>query len=294
MQIWKYIYGFLTLILVGLIIAIFQIPDSNLHIIVCDVGQGDAILITYKNTQVLTDGGPDQKVISCLSKYMPFWDREIELVISTHPDADHSTGLIDVIKRYNVDKIAISPIDSGTQTIKALENAVGGRGVEVLTPVDGMRLGLGMIYLDIVNPSHNQIGSLSQKVDGSPLGFFKPIDATNEYSISYKLSFGSFSGLFTGDFGQGVSDRLALENKIGSVNYIKVPHHGSRNGLTENLLKQIMPKFAVISVGKNNRYGHPHKEILDMLNKYNVKIFRTDEVGDVGLVTDGKNYWIKN
>jgi len=95
----------------GVVIAIFQLPDGNLHIIACNVGQGDAILITYQNIQILTDGGPDTRVLSYLGKYMPFWDRNIELVISTHPDADHSTGLTDVIKNYNIDKILINPID---------------------------------------------------------------------------------------------------------------------------------------------------------------------------------------
>lgn len=127
---------------------IIQLPDNNLHIIACNVGQGDAILTIYKNIQILTDGGPDTKVTNCLSRYMPFYDREIELVISTHPDADHSTGLIEVLKRYKVDNIMINPIDSGTPTIKALENQVGSKGVPITHPVEGMGIGVGLIQLD--------------------------------------------------------------------------------------------------------------------------------------------------
>ncbi len=299
MQIWKYINLTLLLCLSVIVIALFQLPDSNLHIVACDVGQGDAILTIYKNIQILTDGGPDKKALNCLGKYLPFWDRDIELVISTHPDADHSTGLIDVIKKYNVGMLLINPIDSGTQTIKALENAVGSRGVKVVNPVEGGEYGLSLIHLDVVNPSHEQVDILSEKVAGSKLGFYKPVEETNEYSISYVLSFtqhqnsgAGFKALFTGDFQNDVSDRIAQNPAVGSVNYIKIPHHGSKHGLSENLLKATMPKVAIISVGKNNRYGHPNSEILDMLSKYGVKIYRTDESGDVEVATDGEKIWV--
>ena len=98
-----YIFNF-DFLFAMLIIAVSQLPDGNLHIIACNVGQGDAILITYGNTQILTDGGPDKSVMDCSGKYMPFWDRNIELVISTHPDTDHSTGLVEVLKDNNNSK----------------------------------------------------------------------------------------------------------------------------------------------------------------------------------------------
>src|SRR3972149_11248832 len=177
MRIWKHIFGFLILLLAMIVIALFQIPDSRLHIVACDVGQGDGILVIYKNTQIVTDGGPDEKIIACLGKYMPFWDRKIELVVSTHPDSDHSTGLISLVKEYKVDNILINPIDSSTQTIEVLENMVGSRGVGVITPVEGMSMGLGLIRLDILNPSLSQIASLNEKIDGSSLNFYRPIDA---------------------------------------------------------------------------------------------------------------------
>ncbi len=288
----KYIYTFLVLLLAVLCLAIFSLPDDNLHIIACNVGQGDAILTIYKNIQILTDGGPDKKVIDCLNKYVPFYDREIELVISTHPDADHSTGLITVIKRYKVDNIMINPIDSGTQTIKALENMVGSRGIHLIKPLEGMGIGLGLMRLDIFAPDQDLVDGLTNKITGDTLGFYAPKEPTNTYSITYRLDFGNFKGLFTGDISPDVSDRLASENKIGTVNYIKVPHHGSRNGLTQNLLEKIMPSLAVISVGKNNKFGHPSSEIIKMLSDKNIKIYRTDLDGDILFSTDGNKYWL--
>lgn len=257
----------------------------------CNVGQGDAILTTYGTTQILTDGGPDSSVLSCLGRYMPFWDHEIELVISTHPDADHATGLIDVVQTYKIGKILINPIDSGTPVYQALVSEVGGRGVAVINPTAGMKLGLGLIHLEILSPTEEMFTFLPVETYGNKLTEYKVTDETNLYSIAYKLSFKNFSGLFPGDISSETSDRLASESVLSGVEYIKIPHHGSVNGMTENLLKAIVPKIGVISVGKNP-WGHPRTEILEMLAKYNVKVLRTDQMGDIQVVTNGERYWI--
>ena len=274
MRYWKHIYSFLLLIFLLMAVAIGQLPDGNLHVIACDVGQGDAILITYKNTQILTDGGPDTSVLNCLGRHIPFWDRDIELIVSTHPDSDHATGLIDVIERYNVDSILKNPIDPGTDVYRLLENAVGGRGVRVITPEESMLLRLDLIHLDI-------------------LSRYDPTNTdTNFNSIVYRLEFGDFSGLFMGDIPPKVADELA--GRVEKVNYIKIPHHGSKNGMTPNLLKVLMPKVAVISVGAKNMWGFPAVEILQMLKDNNVQVLRTDLLGDVEVITDGQKIWWKN
>ena len=291
-KLWKYIFSLLLLILAAIVIAIFQFPDKNLHIIACDVGQGDAILITYKNIQVLTDGGPDNSVMDCLGRHIAFWDRNIELVIATHSDSDHITGLIDVLQSYNVDKIVVNPIDPGTPEYKALKSEVGGRGVGVVNPMSGMKLGLDLIHLDILMPTRSLLDKLDVETEGDKFSKYLFSKDANLYSIVYLLRFGNFRGLFTGDIPPEVSDELVGSSEVKSLDYIKIPHHGSVNGLTENLLKVVMPKIAVISVGKN-QWGLPKTEILDMLSKYEVKTLRTDELGDVEVITDGKKYWVK-
>lgn len=294
MKIWKYTLNLLILILLLVLMAITQLPDENLHIITCDVGQGDAILVTYKNIQILTDGGPDSSVLSCLSRHIPFWDRDIELVISTHPDSDHSTGLIDVIERYKVSSILISSVDPGTDIYRLLENEVGSQGVGVVHPTGGMRLGVGLIYLDIVSPTEEMFSKLIVKNEGSKLSKYAIGKETNLYSIVYKLSFKKFSGLFLGDTPKEASDSLAESGKMEKVNYIKIPHHGSANGMTLNLLKAVMPKIAVISVGAKNMWGFPAPSVLQMLEENNVQVLRTDQMGDVEVVTDGEKIWWKN
>jgi competence protein ComEC len=252
--------------------------------VACDVGQGDAILATYKNIQILTDGGPDNSVLNCLGKYMPFWDRNIELVISTHPDGDHSTGLIEVIKRYKVNKLLVNPIDPGTDVYRLLLVQAQSKKVNIINPENGMNIGLDLIHLDIVSR-------------------FDPLNKnTNDNSIVYKLGFGKFLGLFPGDMSPKVSDELAT--RLDSVDYIKIPHHGSINGLTQNLLEKTKPSVATISVSKKNMWGFPSEQILKMLNDKNIKILRTDEMGDIEIITNGNppslkatvgqgKYWIK-
>ena len=292
MNFWKYIFGVLLLILATAIIALTQLPDGNLHVIACNVGQGDAILITYGNNQILTDGGPDKSVLNCLGKYMPFWDREVELIISTHPDADHSTGLVEVVKNYKVGEVLINPVDPGTSVYEVLKKEVGGRGIPVVNPVEGMRLGVDLIYLDILNPPGELYNGLTIQNADDKMAKYQISRETNLYSIVYILSFKNFSGFFPGDAPKELSDRLSAPEGMVGVNYIKIPHHGSVNGLTENLLKALLPKVAVISVGKNI-WGFPRPEIIDMLAKYNVKVLRTDQMGDIELVTDGTSYWMK-
>ena len=124
-KIWKYALGLLSLVLVVVLIAVVSFDNKNFHIVACDVGQGDAILAYYGSTQVLVDGGPNSKVLDCLSKYMPFWDREIEGVILTHPESDHYTGLIEVFKRYDVDVFLANGLDSSSQAYQVLKKEVG-------------------------------------------------------------------------------------------------------------------------------------------------------------------------
>ena len=265
----NFIY-FLILITISVWLAVFTI-DDNLHVIACDVGQGDAILIQKNTTQVLIDGGPNNSVLNCLGKYMPFWDRQIELVILTHPEADHYTGLIEVFKKYKVNYFGQNNTISISQGYGVLEKVVGGSATQDLKLSKGVGLGVGMIYLDILNPVDGYKNLLTNK----------QTSGTNDNGVVVLLTYAQFKALFTADVENEVSGELSENVKIQNLDYIKVNHHGSKNGLSEKLLQAGMPKTAVISVGEKNSYGHPHMEILEMLTKYNVNILRTDEMGNV-------------
>jgi len=269
----KQIINVLVLITLLIWIAVFNI-DNSLHIVACDVGQGDAILIQKSTTQILIDGGPNNKVLDCLGKYMPFWDKQIELVILTHPQEDHYGGLIDVFKTYKVLKFGQYNDKYSSQGYQVLEKLVGGKGVEGITLHQGMVIRLGMIYLDILYPP-----------DGT-----QDKNANNDGLVSL-LRYGKFKAIFMADVEDFVSNRLSSYSEIQNLDYIKVNHHGSKNGLTKNLLDVVKPKVAVISVGKNS-YGHPDPTIVDMLKNINARIFRTDELGNVELITNGTGQFI--
>jgi len=290
MKSYKYIFllAFMILGLIGL--GNFYSPDANLHLIACDVGQGDAILAIYKNTQVLIDGGPGEEILDCIGKHVPFWDREIELVVLTHPQVDHYGGLIEVFKRYKVDTFLANGLDSSASSYQVLKNAVGGNGSRVVSPREGMALRVGMIYLDILAPSQRLLEGQAPNSQTNILGAFDSKRDANDFSIVAILRLGEFDALLTGDISPQEIPEILAGGRMHDVEYIKVPHHGSKNGLTLDLLEASTPEMAVISVGKNN-YGQPSQETLTMLKDKGVKIFRTDELGDIEVVSDGLSFW---
>ncbi len=291
---WKIVFGLLLLTASMVWISVLVVPDKTFKLIACDVGQGDAILAVYGANQILTDGGPGSSVISCLEKYMPFYDRKIELVVLTHADRDHYGGLVHVFKRYEVNTLVVSSVDSGSSGYEVLKNAVGGSATRVIYPEEGITVRLGKMHLDIVYPNDLALREEYSQVLGASVLEGK----TNENSIVTLLSFGDFDALLTGDIGPNENDMVAdrILNKYASktLEYIKVPHHGSKNGLTIKLLDAVKPKLAVISSGKGNSYGHPHAEIVDMLTKHRVQILRTDELGEIVLESDGRRVWLSN
>lgn len=273
----KYVVGAVALFFVSVWLAIWAIPDNNFHLVTCDVGQGDAILATAGTYQILTDGGPGKKVLDCLGRHMPFWDREIEVVVLTHPQIDHFGGMTEVFKRFKVDTFVTTTAESGTSEYQLLKNAVGSSGARVVDADVGTQVRVGKMQLDIVHP---------------PKGLTSSDD--NDLSIVSVLKYSNFEALLTGDLSPKATEIVLQKGLIGPVKYIKVPHHGSRYGLTKNLLEITRPAVAVISLKKDNIYGHPHKETLDLLDLFGVKVYRTDQLGDVEIVSDGTGFVVSS
>jgi competence protein ComEC len=289
---WKNIFLSLGLALIAIWMAVFAYPEKKLHLIACDVGQGDAILAVYGTTQILVDGGATNKVIDCLGRHMPFWDRKIEVVLLTHPQLDHFGGLSEVFKRFQVERFVATSLDSSSQAYQVLISMVGGSDVEVLNPTTGMVIRSGLLYLDIVWPSSDFQVAAGDVSRGNILGAFTSKKDPNDFSIVANLRLGEFDALLTGDISPQVISKIIQTGKVRDVEYIKIPHHGSKNGLTKELLDTATPEVAIISVGKNS-FGHPHREILDLLKEYDIQTKRTDEDGDVEVLSDGKSWWIK-
>lgn len=273
----KVILGTLVLFVAVVWLSILQTPDNNVHIVACDVGQGDGILIYKGQTQIIIDGGPNNKIQQCLSKYMPFWDRKIEIVILTHPQSDHFFGLTEVFNRYYIEHYFSLSLEADGEEYKKLTEAIEAENTNIHTQKIGTTLRSSGITLDYLWPP-------AETVEAKSFG-----DDPNLYSAVFYLHYGYFDALFTGDTVPEVSDEILGLGQIRDIEYLKVPHHGSRNGLAQELLDALTPEIAVISSG--GRYGHPHQEILDMLSAKNVKTLRTDQLGDIEVITDGKKWW---
>lgn len=274
----------LILILILVWAAISQLPDNRLHLIFCDVGQGDAILLFQGSNQILIDGGPDQSVLGCLSNHLSFWDREIEIVVATHPESDHITGLIDVADRYDVKQFVVNSIGKDSAVFRDFKSAVLAEGSDVYFPKEGDRISIGSLKLLILWPQFQE----------QVLGATTVDKMANETSIVLKLSFGDFDALLTGDISAKIENQLDLSDSLsrrrGGIEVLKVAHHGSKYSTSEEFLAQVQPELAIISVGKNS-FGHPTKEVIEKLRNLEIKILRTDEEGEIEVVSDGRKWY---
>jgi len=237
-----------------------------------DVGQGDAILINYLHQyQVLIDSGPNgKKVLTELSKVMPFMDNKIEVIIVTHPDRDHFAGFIDVLKKYNVGLILDNGQDFNDEIWQEFQRLIIEKNIKKKVITEGSSM-------QIVGQN---------KYEKVSFEFFNPdkiiVDKKekNDSSIVARMDYGKNSFLFTGDAGFNAEADMIFDKEDLDVDFLKVGHHGSKYSTSNFFLARVMPKWAIISVGQNN-YGHPTKEVLGRLQKIGSKILRTDELDTI-------------
>jgi competence protein ComEC len=274
----------LLLIITVVGLAISQQPDNQVHIIFCNVGQGDASLITYKQTQVLIDGGPNSKVIDCLNEHMPFWDRDIEMMVLTHPEADHDTGLSEVVSKFKVKKFVVNGIVKDNATFWKLQNEVAADNIPVYLPKAGDIFKVGDLQFTVLWPE-NKLGSelawqkIAENDQSKILGSYAVNEKLNDTGIALELKYGQKKALFMADLSSEAENKLNLED----VDILKVAHHGSKYSTGTQFLELIKPELAVVSVGKNS-YGHPTPETLTRLQNIGAKILRTDENGEVEFI----------
>jgi competence protein ComEC len=243
-----------------------------------DVGQGDAILIeTPGRNQILIDGGPGSAILEKLNE-MPFWDRTIDLLVLTHPDSDHITGLVHVLSNYKVENILWTGIVRQAAVFEKWQELIEKENARIFTAKAGQEIIADRTLLQVLFPFDSLEGEL--------------VKDANNTSIVLRLDLGEISFLFAGDV-YGSTERELVKRGIDlSSDILKVGHHGSKTSTSEEFVREVLPEIAVISVGSGNSYGHPHEETLDTLGKYDITIFRTDLQGDIKIISDGINYGI--
>lgn len=248
-----------------------------------DVGQGDATLIeSPAGIQVLIDGGRGSAVLGPLSRKMGFFDRDIDILLATHPDADHIGGLVDVLRRYRIHTIVMTENESDAPVYEVFTKAVQNENAEIIFARRGTVLDLGSgaagsTTLTILFPDH----------DPSAL-------ESNTSSIVSRLTYGESEYLFTGDSPQSIEEYLVgLSPDILSSDVLKVGHHGSRTSSAETFVTAVHPTYAIISAGKDNSYGHPHKEVTDLLTAKGIMQKNTADLGTIVSESDGATIWFQ-
>ncbi|HNP89165.1 MAG: ComEC family competence protein [Microgenomates group bacterium ADurb.Bin219] len=270
---------------------VFSFPNRKLNIIFCDVGQGDAILIQKGTDQILVDAGPDKKVLDCLANNMPFWDRTIEAVILSHPEADHYKGLIYIVERYSIRYFFGSPVGNVDSEFQKLAEKIKAK-TKVINPYLGDKINFFGSELAFLWPERTwvsgKISSLalesgSQSMDsGSVLGA-TTTDLLNNFSLVFLLKYGQTKVLFSGDADAGIQDEILLNNNtLNRIDILKVAHHGAKTSLSDRFLEIIRPRQAIISVGKNS-FGHPNPDLIKKMEKEGIKVRRTDLEGEIKL-----------
>ena len=261
--------------------------DGLLHVYALDIGQGDAILIvTPEGQQMLVDGGPDaETTLAAVASLMPPGDRSLDVVAATHLDSDHVGGLLGVLDRYRAGAVAHS---GNSQTAAALhpqwEGVLRDREHPVAVLHAGHRIQLGRkVTLETLYPPS---GGLPPGIDKNP----------NNGSLALRLDYGEVSFLLTGDIEADAEKHLAA--MVGDrlrADVLKVGHHGSRTSTTQSFLELVNPQSAVISAGRDNRYGHPHGDVMQRLESSigAEQVFLTARDGTVEYISDGESLWVK-
>lgn len=278
-------------------------PDGYLHIIFCDVGQGDALVFSLGFTQLVVDVGENAKIATCLEENLPWWDRTLEVIAISHPDSDHSGGFSSVIDRYEVKHVLLSlgdyPSEINTYCFQhekkcqlfgqgskiSFSNKIGDILVSGIWPPLDSRKNQNQL---LEKPEANNIQTNStNKIDQN----ISSADV-NDYSHILNVEFGEVKMLLMGDVPEIIElslDRHALPEK---VQLIKIAHHGSKYSTSQLLIDKLRPEIALIGVGKNNRFGHPSTRVIDLLRYSNIRIFRTDVQGTIHLISDGTRIWL--
>ena len=236
-----------------------------------DVGQGDCVLITCGEHAMLIDAG-DNSMGTTVELYLRKQNiKKLDYVIGTHPDADHIGGMDVIIYKFDCDTIILPDFEKNTATYRDVIDTINNKNYKITRSAAGKTYSLGQSEFTVISPVSDNYG-----------------DNANNYSVGIRLTYGDTSFLLAGDAEEEAEEDMLDSGQELKADVFKASHHGSRTSNTEEFLEAVNPKYAVISCGENNKYGHPHAQTLNTLRAMGIKVFRTDEQGAVIIKSDGK------
>lgn len=278
---WRVLIGGLGLAVAILVWSIGSLPDGDLHVWFLDVGQGDSILVeTPLGEWVIIDGGPDDTVLARMGQIMPFYEHRIKVMMLSHPHADHINGLLGVIRRYEVGSIVVTGVKYEYAGYEKFYQLAAERGVPIIFVDGSFDLKMGKIGFDLIYPRRSLQGAT--------------FDNANNSSIVFRLIYGANRVFFSGDLEMEKEDELVklAERSPTALNLdadiLKAGHHGSKTSNTEDFVRLVSPKFAVISCGVDNKFKHPFPALLERFSRLGARIYRTDLDGTVEAILDGQ------
>lgn len=245
--------------------------EDNLQIHFVDVGQADAILITQGDNAMLVDAGENETRDELKDYITSQGISNLDYVVATHPHSDHIGAMYYIIDNFNVNQVLMSGKTHTTKTYEKLLTSIKNKNIEKMVPKLGDKFTLGDATFEIVGPTYK-----------SSYG-----DNLNDYSLVIKLTFGNNTFLFTGDAEENSEEDMVASGINLKCDLLKVGHHGSSTATTEEFLNAVEPKYAVVSVGKDNSYGLPDGRVMKLLKSYNIPVYRTDESGTIVATSDG-------
>lgn len=287
---WAKIAAGIVLLYAGFLWAFFELPDEKMHVWFLDVGQGDSILIqTPDGANVLVDGGPGGSggaggssggILEKLASHLPFFNKKIDLIVLTHPHSDHLNGLVEVLKKYEVNAVMMTGIEYNNSYYEEFlrevclvndETSATGRREDcprVFIANASQDFRFGEVYFDVIYPFYSLVGAEFEDV--------------NDSSIAMRVSYGERSVLLTGDDSALVESEILRAGFDVSAEIFKASHHGSKTANSLPFLQAVSPSTVVIQVGADNKFGHPHAEALEVFGEVGVReVRRNDWEGDV-------------
>ena len=281
----KIIFTIITLIVVLIAQSFYKPSQSNieqvdkitaeyndLQVYFLDVGQADCILIRNQDKNMLIDAGNNEDGSKLVTYFKELGIKEFEYVVGTHPHEDHIGGLDDIINSFKINNVLLPEAYTTTKTFSDVLTSIENKNLEITVPNIGDIINFGGTNIEVVYIGNNE-------------------EDLNDNSVVLKLTYGKYSYLFTGDATSNCEEKM-LDKDI-KADVLKVAHHGSEYSSTDNFLKKVNPEYAIISVGKDNSYGHPSDKIIKRLQKYTQNIYQTQDYGTIVTISNGNNITIK-